>query len=510
MATFAALAWRDRPWGQWATVALAVLVPMALAGFVGMVISLGSPQLTLIAAGSVAGVALFFVPTGAIVYGLLAAALFGVGVMMYYGHIMQAHWLIYGLCLFLWMKMPIDALANREPRVGGGVLPLSWSLVTWFSIAAVSTIFNATPMLYAMVGARNYVFVWSIAFVVATGAMNPRQLRRCFLLVLVIAAMQLPFAIQQHFLNFGQGASWDSVVGTMGGDPEGGGGSGPLALLAAFAMGLAAALWKRGQLSARSTLLILAAATVSLMLAEVKAFFIFAPVMMGIVLLRELRQRPGWTLGMLVLTAALLGATFVYYKAAYFDSGVSSHRDSSVTDYLEYAISADSALTNNINRRTGEVSRLGAPLVWLQEGAFGGPHARWLGYGMRASRSSPALGKGDAARHFPFSLTTSTITAVLWDLGALGLAAIVVTMALALTTAWRLSSDERIPAFHRGALEASAGAFALAFVGLAYSDALVDAFTIQTLYSFLVGYVMFWQRQVRSTNTKQSNPAGAL
>lgn len=486
--------------GPWVAVATAVLLPMLLAAFLGMVVALGSPQLTLIAAASVGGLALLFVPTYLTVQMLLLIAFVGVGTAMYYGKVNQAHWVPYALSLFLWVKLPLDALM-REPSPPGPserrprILPLAWLVMAIFVLTAVSILVNGTPLLETLIGLRNYLYIWSIAFVVAAGALDPKQLRRTLLMVLALVALQAPFAVQQHFIAFGRTGNWDAVVGTFAGNPDGGGGgSGEMVMFLCFGLAFAASLWKFGELRAGVALAVIAAATATTMLAETKAFFVFAPAALAVVMVGELRRRPGLALAMFALTSALMAATFLFYKAQYFDDTQAAHRDATIAEYLDYAVSADSKTTQMINRRTGEVSRLGAPLVWFREAGVGGPHGWVIGYGPRASNISGLTGPGEAARHFAFSLTTSTITTLLWDLGALGLLVFVGLVVLTGFTAWRLSRDERIPRFHRATLEAMAGGFVVSMASLAYNPGLVDGYATQSFLAFCIGYVMYWQR----------------
>jgi len=482
VAALAALARRDRPWGQWATVAFAVLTPMALAAFVGMVIGLGSPQLTLIAAGSVAGLALLFVPTHAIVTLVLALAIFAVGTAMYYAKVTQAHWIPYALCLFLWIKLPLDALAWRPVSAAAAGLPrLGYLLLALFAVTSLSILI--------------YLYVWSIAFVVAAGAMSPARLRVAILLLLGLVVLQAPFAVQQHFIAYDRTGNWDAIVGTFGGNPDGGGGgSGDMVMFLCFGLALATALWKRGQLRGALALTVVLAATATTMLAETKAFFVFAPAALGVVMVGELRRRPGLAAMMMVVTGLLLAATLVFYKYAYFDRSAAAHRDATFGEYLDYAVSADAKTSQMINAQTGEVSRMGAPLVWLREAGVGGPHGWLIGYGPRASNVSALLGKGEAAKHFAFNLTTSTVTTLLWDIGLLGLAIFGAVIGMAGISAWRLSRRASIPDFHRASLEAMGGAFAVAMASLLYNPGLIDGCATQVFFAFAVGYVMYWQK----------------
>lgn len=487
----------------------AVLLPVAAAGFVGMVIALGSTQLTLIAAASVAGLALLFVPTHLTVQLLILIAFLGVGTAMYYGKVTQAHWVPYALSLFLWVKLPLDALARIPSHSSAShVEPqnfLAGTLFALFLLTAVSIVVNGTPMLHSMVGARNYLYIWSITFVVAAGALNPAQLRQTMLMLLGLVVLQGPFAVQQHFVAFGRTGNWDAVVGTFGGNPDGGGGgSGEMVMFLCFGLAFAASLWKRGEIKAWQAIAVVLVATATTMLAETKAIFVFAPAALAVVMLSEVRSRPGLALLMLSVTATLLAGTLLFYKYAYFDETAASRRDATLGEYLDYAVSADAKTSKMINARTGEVSRLGAPLVWLREGGVGGPHGWFIGYGPRASNVSALLGKGEAAKHFSFNLTTSTITTLLWDLGALGLAVFVALITFAGFTAWRLSRDVAIPPFHRASLEAFAGAFVVAMASLPYNPSLIDGYATQSFFAFAVGYVMYWQKALATRESGRS------
>lgn len=484
------------------TVAVMLLVLLAGAGLVGVVIALGSMPLTLLAAGAVGGLLLLFVPTPQLVALQLALSLVIAGAAMYYLNIAQAHWLPYALSLWIWLKLPMDRLARLQPVTGPK--PTMSRLVmlglAWLLLSLLGAVINQTPLITFLVGARSQLFIWSLAFAVAAGVLAPDAQRRVWLALLAAAAVQLPFAAQQHFFQFGASGSWDSVVGTFGGDPEGGGSSGAMVIYLSIALGITVALWQRGQLGRWPAAATAAAILLAVGLAEVKAFFAFAPLMLGLVLLRELRSRPVFAIGSVVISAAALVAVFAYYQQAYFNDGVRGAGRADSTDYLRYIASADSQL-NLINRRTGEVSRLGAPLLWATETAREGPVRQLFGFGLRASRTGGVLGAGEAARHYAFSLTTSAVTVLLWETGLVGLAlfgAILLTTAL---TARRLSRHAAVPAFHRAALESIPPAMAVLALSSLYNDAVVNHYTIQTLLAFLVGHVLYWQRAVARAAT---------
>lgn len=483
--------------GTGLTVAALLLVLLATAGLVGMVLALGSTQLTLIAVGAVGGLLLLFVPTPQLAAAQLGLSLLAAGIAMYYFKVGQAHWVPYALALWMWLKLPIDAVARR-PVPGARALPLGGLVaiwLAWLALAVLGAVINQTPLMTFLVGARSHLFVWSLAFAMAAGVFGPEGLRRAWLALLAVAALQLPFAAQQHFFQFGSSGSWDSVVGTFGGDPEGGGASGAMVIYLSIALGVVAALWQRGQLARGPAALLAGAILLSVGLAEVKAFFVFAPLMLGLVFVRELRRRPAFALGALLASLAAVGAIFVYYQQAYFTDSVRGASKANSADYLNYIASADSRL-ELINRRTGEVSRLGAPLLWATETAREGPVRQLFGFGLRASRTGGLLGAGEAARHYAFNLTTSAVTVLLWEVGLVGLALFAALLAATALAARRLAAAPAVPAFHRAVLEAVPAAMAVLAASSLYNDAVVNHYTIQTLLAFIVGHVLYWQRAV--------------
>lgn len=491
-------------------VAALLMVFLGASVLAGAAIGLGSNLLTLMVSAVIVGPLLLFVPTAPLLLALLALALVLTGLASYYGRIGQVHWLPYVVCLWLWIKLPIDALARRPDRhLGASGLGPSAPTVVLGALAIagmLATAFNMTPFLSFLVGAKNYLFVWSLSFAIASGTLTPAGLRWVWMALLAVAALQAPFAVQQHFFNFARSGSWDDVVGTFGGDSEGGGGaSGAMVIYLSIALGTALALWRRRLLPRVWALAVGAAILLAVAMAEVKAFFVFMPLMAGVVLLRDLRERPAAGLLMLFGCAVTVMLMFSYYKYAYFDRQASSVAAVSSADYLDYILSVDSQ-AGFINRQTGEVSRVGAPLLWHREVARFGPEQRWLGFGLRACRIGNLVGAGDAARHFPFTLTTSAVTVLLWDVGLIGMACFLALLLTSGWLAWRLAADERIPTFHRAALECSAAAMAVLLVSSVYNDAVVDHYTIQMLLAFLVGYILYWRRQAAVARSTAGSP----
>lgn len=474
----------------------AVFLP--LCALLGMVVALGSRQMTLLAIGGVSGLLLLLIPSALILTLLLALSFVGVGLAMYYFGLGQAAWLPYAISMFLWIKLPIDAL-TAGPNARASPLPrpplpaFIWFLFAFFGVAIISTAANQTPFINWLVGGKNFLFIWSIAFLVASGAISERYLKGVWLGLLGVAVLQAPFAALQHFTTFASSGNWDAVVGTFGGNPEGGGSSGAMAIFLSIAVGMTLAFTKNRQIPLWAGVISFIATMTALLLSETKIFFILGPIMVAFVLLHEVRRRPGFVLVSLVAVVASSAIVAVFYMNNYAPSQ-SGARDTDARSYLDYLSGVDTQ-PDFVNRKTGEVSRLGAPLLWLKLAQQHGIDKRLIGYGMTASRASQTVGYGAAAKSFPFMLTTSALTVLLWDTGLLGATFFLMMLASAALVAWRISRSVRIPLFHRTALEVSAGALIVCLLSCLYNDAMIDGPSLQIFLAFIVGYVLYWARR---------------
>lgn len=474
----------------------AALLP--LCALLGTVVALGSQQMTLLAIGGVAGLLLLLIPSALILTLLLALGFVGVGVAMYYFGLGQLAWLPYALSMFLWIKLPIDALMaqpfarlNQPPR---SPLPLFvWFLLAFFVIAIVSTALNQTPFINWLVGGKNFLFVWSIAFLVASGAISERYLKAVWLGLLGIAVLQMPFAALQHFTTVAIGGHWDAVVGTFGGNPESGGASGSLAIFVSIAIGAALAFAKNRQISLTVAIAVCLAGIATLALAETKIFVVLVPVMVALVLMRDIRRRPAFVLTTTFAVLVSGVAISALYLSTYYAPTQSRAHEANLDSYIDYVFRFD-ARPDFVNRDTGEVSRVGAPLLWSKLAGEKGVDKLLVGYGMTASRASQTVGYGAAAKQFQFMLTTSSLTVLLWDTGLIGALCFLLTLALAAATAWKLSARPWIPLFHRTALEISAGALAVCLLSCGYNNAMVDGPSLQIFLAFVIGYVLYWAR----------------
>jgi len=487
----------------WRSTVMVLGCVLPVAALLGMIVGLGILPLTLLAAGGVAALFFLALPTPFILTTLLVVTFLFVGLGLYYLRIDKLHWIPYAIATALWLKLPVDALryARTAHRTASPPsLPLFVvALLCFFVVSITSCLVNETPLMNVLFGGKHYVLIWSVAFAIAAPSTSDQHVRRTWLLLLALAALQAPFATLQHFMAFGAGKNWDAVVGTFGGDPEGsGGGSGHLALFLLMALGVVLSLGKDRLVSPFVTGVVIVAIVLSVLMAETKVFFFVAPVVIGIVLWHELRRRPLTAIAIATGGALVLAGALVFYEKVYYDS-VSEHATEAdaggVAKYLDYMFATD-AKVGYINDQTGEVGRLETPLVWARDAAIGGAYGPLVGYGITASRASPLIGIGKAQKHFAFELKTTLVSVLLWDTGILGTTAFVAMLGLLGWSCWRYARHPRIPPFERSLFTGATAAVAVAFASLMYNDGLLDAPTLQITLAILLGFAWRWHRQL--------------
>lgn len=436
--------------------------------------------------------AVFLFSPLALIGSLLGLSFLVVGQLTFFAGVSQAVWLPYLLLVLISVKCLMEAF---RPQAAPVRLPTSAPgalLLLFLLVFAASAVVNRVGPLPLLVAAKNYLFPWFLTLLMLQTLVAPEALRRVWLFFLWLVPLQLPFALVQHFV-FARlpGASWDAVVGTFGGNFLRGGGSGGMAICVGFGLLLALALRRAGQIGRGLLLTVWLSGLATIALAEVKIFFLMLPVGLVLLLRRELLRHPLRALSGLLGGLLLLGAVGWVYQQVYSET---LNRTRTVEGLLDYAFQAESDpyLFNPVTR---ELSRSGALLMWARYNDLD-DHRAWLGHGPAASRESATLGQGGLTRKYPFTLTTSTASTLLWDTGLAGLGAFLLVCASAGLVALRLARrrERDGQAWQAATLEA-AGVMLLLELPLAfYNRDAIDVPARQVLLAFLLGHVLMCRR----------------
>jgi uncharacterized membrane protein len=463
---------------------------LCFAAFCGMTIPIAGFLVPILIGVLAVCVAVLAMSPLAIIWLMLVLVFLVVGQLTFFLGIKSAFWVPYLLLLLILIKVLMEQLRFKD-RVE---TPLGSSTTSVLIILSclffcMSALANKTDYTSIFVAAKNYIFPWFLSMLVVFTVQRTDDLRRIWKFMLWVVVLQLPFAMPQRFyFAKHNGASWDAVVGTFGGNFLRGGASGGMAIFLVFGIVLAASLFRRKQIGWKMLVGVVVAGLATVALAEVKIFFILMPLSFVLLFRKSILLHPIRAIGVGMLGALLLGLVLVVYQQTYSEK---IRETRTLEGLVGYIFKAESN-PYFFNPQTRELSRIGAILMWERYNNANDTRF-YIGYGPAASRESQTLGTGVAARKFPFTLTTSTASTMLWDVGLIGYGLMLVTLLAGGITAFRLA--RHVPPLEAAALD-SIGVMLLLNLPLSwYNRDLIDTPATQILFAFWIGYLLLCRKQ---------------
>lgn len=473
---------------------LVVLVLGALFAGAGVAF-VGAPFAALVG-GAVVGAFALFVPLPWLLWSMFGLTFVVVGAAQYFGGVNKAFWAPYMLGALLLLRVPMERYrANSRPGnlTRPPALPLDAGLFAvmvalFFVVALVSTLFNLSPWLQVFISVKEYLFLWSICFLVAAGFAGADFERRVWLGILLLAPLQVPVVLYQRFVVAAsrQGSSaWDAVVGLFGGDPEGGGASAAMAFFVMFCALLALSLWRSRQLRARYMVVVVLSALACIAFAEVKAVILLLPIGIAVLFRKELLRRPLQALAFVVGAVVLSVGLVLAYQAQFSSARTTAGR--SVEAYVELMLERATD-SDSYQRGRARMNRTTALVYWWDNHEAGDPVRFFLGDGIGATRVG-SLAVGETARQHAYRLNTTAASQLLWETGMLGLAAVAGLLLAGMGMAGRASGDTGLTAFQRAVAAAALPMLLITLLGLAYNTDFVGTPPAQLLSMLLLGYL---------------------
>lgn len=468
-----------------------------------MSIQLG-PKVVLIFAALIVSPAILFASLRSVVYGLIVLSFVVSGSLFFFAGMSFANWVPYLLCAALSIRVVTMRAATNgfrgHDKLEGGTPPFFSVLFAFFLLVVIASFLNKTSVGFAILAFKNFFVMWIPAFLLSKESTFEQQWRGVWKLLLGIAILQLPVAVVQRIHQFGgraaSGLNWDSIVGTFGGDPDGGGLSGAMGLFLVFATLLAGSMWRNRQLTGNMFTLVAVSAFIVIGLAEVKAALLLFPIAFLFLFRDMIKKRPLlFVLGSFMAVAVFMIMLFAYYRMYVGKEGI----DHGFVDTLvpKFANFFD---PNFADRHTGEVGRIPALFFWWA-GNSSDMFSVAFGHGPMAVRISSVFGAGSIIAASPFNVGMYSLPVFLWELGTMATASFLLSLALATVTALRLSKNNAVPPDHRAAL--SAGSFAIFMVALfmPYNRDLIDSSAIQLLLALLFAHTAYWWARMRPART---------
>lgn len=470
--------------------------------FVSFVVGVASAfQLTkflIVIFGGLLGVLLLALSAETILIVIFVLSFFLVGQIYYFGGIVQAPWIAYGLGLVLFLKiLPVyfsDSLSKEKIPI-----PNLIPVLFFFAAVLISLIVNLIPLVQAIIGLKNTLFMWSVFFIVALGGLSLVNINNLWKKYYWLVLFQIPLVLYQALIvvperassSIGPTSHWDAIVGGFGGDPMAGGASSALALFIVIGLVYYSSLRKRNLISKIHYYSIIVASLMILFLAEVKVVVVLIPIAIFILYRKYFVKNPVHFFmiiaGMIILLFSIL-AGYQYQKTKDLRS---------VTDFdaIYETTFANELDTSYTREKTGEIGRATSLVHWWAETGFNDMVHTLFGYGPGATRAS-GLSVGEIAQRYYYysNIARATSAQLLWEIGLVGFIIFVFVLIRAISLFSRALSWEGLNEWQKSNVETSLIACILLIVTIPHSRDILEIPSVTLFTVFLIGYASYLTR----------------
>ncbi|MBZ0057947.1 capsular biosynthesis protein [Leclercia adecarboxylata] len=301
--------------------------------------------------------------------------------------------------------------------------------LSFILLAGISTLFQGGALI-TLIGFKNEIALSLVMLCLLLGFCRESQIYQVtrglywiFYLQFPVALYQLIFVVPQRVALHGEEEKWDSVVGTFGGDPMGGGNTAAMGLFCLLIMLLKVSEYKHGLTSFKNMALHIILGFVMCIIGEVKFVILLSPLLLGWVWIM-----PSWVkeaskvnlavlLSILVSMVLLIGLAIVIlaysYSAAY---GI----DTSENPFAVFFDSLGYIFDPNFILPGGEIGRFTTLTFWLQHNDLSGLPGTLFGYGLNATNSGSFLSPGFLNQIYNLTLDSTAMSMLLWEVGVVG------------------------------------------------------------------------------------------
>lgn len=444
-------------------------------------------------------IAAFTLQLSTVVVLCLLSASFLAGVLEYFVGISQGFWLpfLMGLLMALRGVAELFRPQTQASEQGHQRMPLHSAQVLgliYMAIAVFGVVVDMPTLPQVLVAAKNYFFMWGVLLVLIWSPWQATSSQKFLNAVIFIACLQLPFTLYQRFVVAARRrdtAAWDSVVGTLGGDPSGGGNSAAMAFLCCIAIAVIGMRMRDRKMDLLPGALMLVICVLPIALAEVKAAFIWLLIVFFILVWRQIVREPlraiSTVLGGLVLIA---GVGFTYTLAYQDQMGANTSWEQIYDKQIKYSIDP-----NEFSSQHQRLGRTTALVYWWEKHDLGADPLHFLmGHGLGASRSSSSLGLSELAKRLPYAVDGTGFSTLLWDVGLLGALAFTGMLGSAMAAVFRVGRQEGLDPIWRESTSIAGVVLVLALFGLIYNKDAIDNPTIQLLLMFSIAQLFMARR----------------
>lgn len=390
---------------------------MLTLGLEGFLTKLSAPVLGLGAVGAFVASLLFFRPV-ILLWLVTGLTLVVVGFSKYFlAGSTGLEWVSYGLAALMYLTA-VAALIGRQTPLGGGnasSLVTLW-LVAFLIVVSISWALSPPGIRGLLVSLKGWAFFGGVWAFLALYPVSSVSVLSWLKSLLAIGLVQPFFAAYQWFIVGGQERqaglyfSPDSVTGTFGGRPDGGGLAPALGLFIVCSCLVLLAFWRRSLISSKHLVILAGALLFPLALMEEKVVFFYIPIGLLVLYRDYIRERPAaFALGT-VLASVALGGLLAAYVALHWGA-----EEGIVEKRMAYSFVVEGGREDE-----GILTRTGAPVFWWKANSQADLANFLFGYGIGSSRTGGQSIGEVAEQYSPLMLDRTTLSGLLWDVGVIG------------------------------------------------------------------------------------------
>jgi hypothetical protein len=350
------------------------------------------------------------------------------GLVQYFTGVLAVLWIPFFLTLLMVGLLVMQTRYETLQLDKQETIVLALYLI-FMALAAVSTILQG-GITVAIVGFKNELALSLVMFCLLLGFCRESQIYRVtktlywvFYTQFPIVLYQLLFVVPQRVTVHGEEDKWDSVVGTFGGDPMGGGNTAAMGLFCLLIMLLKLSEFKHGLTSFKSMALHIILGFGLCIVGEVKFVILLSPILLAWVWIM-----PSYVKGvskvnikalfLIFASMALLITLAIVILASGYSSAFGT--DPSENSLSVFWNSLSYIFDPNYILPSGEVGRFTTVVFWLNNNDLRGLSGTLFGYGLNATNSGSAISPGFLNLTYNLILDSTSLSMLLWEVGIVG------------------------------------------------------------------------------------------
>ncbi len=460
----------------------------------GILASTANPLIIGMSASSFMGLLLIGKPTWIVDLVIVLGLLVGGLVILFFGDL--AVKMVWGVSIlgFMLLGLALYKLVTTHQVIENTPVFI-WIALLFFVYSLVDSILQLDSASEMIGGFKRYYQVWGLLFGLCWLGFTKKEVERWCRIVMGICLLQAPFCLYQNLVLVPIREEYvasipglepiDVVAGTFGANMLGGGNNAEMATVLIMVFAFLLARFKEKILPVKKLFWISVILLSPLVMGETKIVVLLFPMMFFALYRKELLSRPHYAVMALILGVIFMAITLNVYMIM-----TKMSLDQLVFDTLKYNVYEIGYGNCYLNRTT-------VLTYWGQHQSLADPISFLFGNGLGSAREGDSTGAGSGhidALHPGYCVGLTGVSMLLWELGVFGIGLYLLMMMLVWRCANQLMARSANPEVRADAAAIQSSVAIFIFYPL-YRDTLLSEFSFQLIFTSMLGYLAWLQRQ---------------